>query len=50
MYWASKNTLLNRMTRPMPGSDMINEALGSVITLGPIMLAAGAMLFSDILS
>lgn len=50
MYWVQKYCLLNRVKRPIPGSDMINTALGEVITLGPIMLATGALVFSDLLS
>jgi hypothetical protein len=50
MYWSQKYSLLNRMKRPVPGSDMVNEAMGSVITFGPIMLAGGNMVFSDYLS
>jgi hypothetical protein len=50
MYWSQKYSLLNRMKRPVPGSDMVNEAMSSVITFGPIMLAGGNMVFSDYLS
>jgi len=38
------------MKRPVPGSDMINVTMSSVITLGPILLGVGALVFSDILS
>lgn len=50
MYWTQKYSLLNRMKRPVPGSDMINVAMSSVITLGPIMLGVGVMVFTDFLS
>jgi len=50
MYWAQKYSLLNRMKRPIPGSDMINATMGSMITLGPIMLVVGSIVFSDLLS
>jgi hypothetical protein len=50
MYWIQKYCLLRRVKRPIPGSDTINEAVGQIITLGPVMLAVGALIFSDILT
>jgi hypothetical protein len=50
MYWVQKFSLLRRTKRPIPGADMVNVAVGQIIGLGPIMLALGQLVFSDILS
>ena len=43
MYWAQKYTLFNRMKRPVPGTDLINVAMGQLILLGGIMYALGSL-------
>lgn len=49
MYWLQKYSLLNRMSRPVPGTDLINTAMSQMINLGPIFFAIGALSWSHIL-
>lgn len=49
MYWLQKYSLLNRMSRPVPGTDLINTAMSQMINLGPIFFAVGALSWSHIL-
>lgn len=49
MYWIHKYSLLNRMKRPVPGTDLINAAMGQMVSLGPIFFALGALCWSHLL-
>lgn len=43
MYWAQKWTIFNRSKRPVPGTDLINVAMGQLILLGGIFYALGSL-------
>jgi len=47
MFWAQKWSLFNRMRRPIPGNDLINNAMGQIIFLGPIVYSLGSLTWSN---
>lgn len=49
MYWVEKYSVLNRMRRPVPGTDLVNSAMGQMVNLGPIFYSIGALSWSHIL-
>jgi hypothetical protein len=49
MYWIHKYSLFNRMKRPVPGTDLVNSAMGQMVALGPIFYALGALSWSHFL-
>lgn len=46
MYWIHKYSLFNRVRRPVPGTDLVNAAMGQMVSLGPIFFALGALSWS----
>jgi hypothetical protein len=50
MYWIHKYSLFNRVKRPVPGTDLVNAAMGQMVSLGPIFFALGALTWSHFLS
>lgn len=49
MYWLQKHSLLTKMKRPVPGTDLVNSAMSQMISFGPIFYCIGALLWSHIL-
>lgn len=49
MYWIQKYAVLNRMRRPVPGTDLVNSAMSQMINLGPVFFAIGALSWSHLL-
>jgi hypothetical protein len=49
MYWVQKYSLLNRIKRPIPGTDLVNAAIGQLVNLGPLFYAIGALCWSHFL-
>lgn len=49
MYWLQKYTLLYRMKRPVPGTDLVNTAMSQMINLGPLFFTIGALCWSHLL-
>jgi hypothetical protein len=49
MYWIEKYSLLNRMKRPVPGTDLVNNAMIQLVNLGPLFYSLGALCWSHIL-
>ena len=47
MFWAQKYSIYNRMKRPVPGTDLINNALGQLILAGGIMYSLGSLCWSN---
>ena len=41
MYWADKYRLLAKSQRPVPSSELLNDAMGQLILLSPFMLTLG---------
>lgn len=48
-YWVIKYNLLNRLKRPVPGTDIISNAMGQFIGLGPIVYELGNLMWSHFL-
>jgi len=43
MFWADKYRLLNKSQRPIPSSELLNDAMGQLILLSPFMLTLGKL-------
>ena len=41
MYWADKRRLLAYSQRPIPSSELLNDAMGQLVLLSPFMLTLG---------
>jgi hypothetical protein len=47
MFWVQKWVLFNRMRRPVPGNDLINQAMSQLIFLGPVVYSLGSLTWSN---
>jgi hypothetical protein len=46
MYWAQKYSLFKRCRRPVPGKNIINNAMYQLIYLGPVFYTVGSFCWS----
>lgn len=49
MYWTQKNSLLNRMRRPIPGTDIVNLSMFQLIICGGLFYCLGSLTWSNFL-
>lgn len=49
MYWTQKNSLFNRMRRPIPGTDMVNLSMFQLIICGGVFYCLGSLTWSNFL-
>ena len=49
MFWTQKYTLLNKMKRPVPGTDLVNVAMFQLILLGGFIYSLGSLTWSNFL-
>lgn len=47
MYWTQKYTLLNKMRRPAPGTDLVNVAMFQLILFGSFIYCLGSLTWSN---
>jgi hypothetical protein len=47
MYWVQKYTLFNRMRRPVPGTNIINDTMFQLTIFGAIMFCLGSFTWSN---
>lgn len=49
MYWTQKNSLFNRMRRPIPGTDIVNLSMFQLIICGGVLYCLGSLTWSNFL-
>lgn len=49
MYWTQKNSLFNRMRRPIPGTDAVNLTMFQLIICGGLFYSLGSLTWSNFL-
>jgi hypothetical protein len=47
MHWSQKYSMLNKMKRPVPGTDIVNFAMFQVILFGGITYSLGSLTWSN---
>lgn len=47
MYWAQKYCMFNRVKRPNPGTEFLNNAMFQIIYMGPILYSLGSLTWSN---
>ena len=47
MYWVQKYNIFNRMKRPVPGNNLINNTMFQIIISGGIMFSLGSLTWSN---
>lgn len=47
MYWAQKYTLLNKMQRPVPGTNLVNVTMFQLILIGGFVYSLGSLTWSN---
>lgn len=46
MYWAQKNSVFSRCSRPVPGTGLVNSAMFQLIYLCPLFFTLGSLSWS----
>lgn len=49
MYWAQKYSLFHRSKRPVPGTNLVNNAMYQLILFGGIVYSLGSLTWSNFL-